>query len=64
LTAAPAVAPKVADSQPIDGKLVVPEATPERLKLGAELFAANCAAWNAPFAARPSPVWDDVVRRR
>jgi ribose transport system substrate-binding protein len=23
----------------------------------------NCAAWNAPFAARPSPVWDDVVRR-
>jgi ribose transport system substrate-binding protein len=25
--------------------------------------AANCAAWNAPFAARPSPVWDDVVRR-
>jgi len=25
--------------------------------------AGNCAAWNAPFAARPSPVWDDVVRR-
>jgi len=23
--------------------------------------AGNCAAWNAPFAARPSPVWDDVV---
>jgi ribose transport system substrate-binding protein len=26
--------------------------------------AGNCAAWNAPFAARPSPVWDDVVGRR
>jgi hypothetical protein len=25
--------------------------------------AGNCAAWNAPFEARPSPVWDDVVRR-
>jgi ribose transport system substrate-binding protein len=25
--------------------------------------AGNCAAWNAPFAARPSPAWDDVVRR-
>jgi ribose transport system substrate-binding protein len=24
--------------------------------------AANCAAWNAPFEERPSPVWDDVVR--
>ncbi|MBX9830058.1 MAG: sugar ABC transporter substrate-binding protein [Xanthobacteraceae bacterium] len=22
---------------------------------------ANCAAWNAPFAARPSPRWQDVV---
>ena len=25
--------------------------------------AANCAAWNAPFEKRPSPVWEDVVRR-
>jgi ribose transport system substrate-binding protein len=25
--------------------------------------ARNCAAWNAPFAARPLPVWDDVARR-
>jgi ribose transport system substrate-binding protein len=25
--------------------------------------SGNCAAWNVPFAARPSPVWDDVVRR-
>ena len=24
--------------------------------------AGNCAAWNVPFEARPSPVWDDVVR--
>jgi hypothetical protein len=24
--------------------------------------AANCAAWNRPFAARPSPNWNDVVR--
>jgi ribose transport system substrate-binding protein len=24
--------------------------------------AANCAAWNVPFAARPSPVWDEIVR--
>jgi ribose transport system substrate-binding protein len=26
------------------------------------VHAWNCAAWNAPFAARPSPVWGDVVR--
>ncbi len=26
------------------------------------VHAGNCAAWNAPFAARPSPVWADVVR--
>jgi ribose transport system substrate-binding protein len=25
--------------------------------------AGNCAAWNAPFAARPSPAWDDIARR-
>jgi ribose transport system substrate-binding protein len=24
--------------------------------------AANCAAWNAPFEARPSPDWDALVR--
>ena len=23
--------------------------------------AANCAAWNAPFEARPSPDWDSIV---
>jgi ribose transport system substrate-binding protein len=27
------------------------------------VHAGNCAAWNATFEARPSPVWDDVVRR-
>ena len=26
--------------------------------------AANCATWNAPFEARPSPVWDVVTRWR
>jgi len=24
--------------------------------------AGNCAAWNRPFAERPSPVWDAIVR--
>ena len=26
--------------------------------------ARNCAAWNAPFSARPSPRWDEVVARK
>lgn len=25
--------------------------------------AGNCAAWNAPFAVRPSPVWENIVSR-
>ena len=25
--------------------------------------AANCAKWNAPFEARPSPEWDSIVHR-
>ena len=40
------------------------ETIPPEIMLPVQVVdAANCAAWNAPFAARPSPVWDDVVRR-
>ena len=40
------------------------EAIPAEIMLPVQVVdAGNCAAWNAPFAARPSPVWDDVVRR-
>jgi ribose transport system substrate-binding protein len=40
------------------------EAIPPAIILPVRIVdAANCAAWNVPFAARPSPVWDDVVRR-
>jgi len=40
------------------------EAIPPEIMLPVRIVdAGNCAAWNAPFAARPSPVWDDVVRR-
>jgi ribose transport system substrate-binding protein len=40
------------------------EAVPAEIMLPVQVVdAGNCAAWNAPFEARPSPVWDDVVRR-
>ena len=40
------------------------EAIPAEIMLPVQVVdAGNCAAWNAPFEARPSPVWDDVVRR-
>ena len=39
------------------------EAIPAEIMLPVQVVnAGNCAAWNAPFAARPSPVWRDVVR--
>jgi ribose transport system substrate-binding protein len=39
------------------------EAIPPEIMLPVQVVdAGNCAAWNAPFAARPSPVWNDVVR--
>ena len=40
------------------------EAVPAEIMLPVQVVdAGNCAAWNAPFEARPSPIWDDVVRR-
>ena len=40
------------------------EAIPPEIMLPVQVVdAANCAAWNVPFAARPSPVWADIVRR-
>ena len=40
------------------------EAIPAEIMLPVQVVdARNCAAWNAPFDARPSPVWDDVVSR-
>jgi ribose transport system substrate-binding protein len=40
------------------------ETIPPEIMLPVQIVdAGNCAAWNAPFAARPSPVWDDVARR-
>jgi ribose transport system substrate-binding protein len=40
------------------------EAIPAEIMLPVQIVdAANCAAWNAPFEQRPSPVWSDVVRR-
>jgi ribose transport system substrate-binding protein len=39
------------------------EAIPAEIMLPVQVVdAGNCAAWNAPFAARPSPVWNNVVR--
>jgi ribose transport system substrate-binding protein len=39
------------------------EAIPAEIMLPVQVVdAGNCAAWNAPFEARPSPVWNDVVR--
>jgi len=40
------------------------EAIPAEIMLPVQVVdARNWAAWNAPFEARPSPVWDDVVSR-
>lgn len=40
------------------------EAIPPEIMLPVRIVdAANCAAWNAPFVARASPIWDDIVRR-
>src|SRR6185503_1672376 len=37
------------------------EAIPPEIMLPVQVVdAANCAAWNVPFAARPSPVWADI----
>jgi ribose transport system substrate-binding protein len=39
------------------------EAIPAEIKLPVQVVdIGNCAAWNRPFAARPSPDWNDVVR--
>jgi ribose transport system substrate-binding protein len=41
------------------------EAVPAEIMLSVEVIdATNCARWNAPFQARPSPDWDAVVRSR
>ena len=38
------------------------EAVPAEIMLPVEVIdAENCAAWNRPFASRPSPDWDAVV---
>ncbi len=40
------------------------ETIPAEIMLPVQVVdAANCAAWNAPFETRPSPVWDEIVRR-
>jgi ribose transport system substrate-binding protein len=40
------------------------EAVPAEVILPVQVVdAGNCARWNAPFEARPSPDWDKVVRR-
>ena len=40
------------------------ESLPPEIMLPVRIVdAANCAAWNAPFVARASPIWDDIVRR-
>jgi ribose transport system substrate-binding protein len=40
------------------------EAVPERIMLPVEVVhAGNCAAWNRPFAERPSPDWNAVACR-
>jgi ribose transport system substrate-binding protein len=39
------------------------EAVPAEIMLPVQVLdAGNCARWNAPFAARPSPDWNVVVR--
>jgi ribose transport system substrate-binding protein len=41
------------------------EAVPPEIILPVQVVdAQNCAAWNAPFAARPSPRWDEIVARK
>jgi len=39
------------------------ERVPTEIMLPVQMIdASNCAKWNAPFEARPSPEWDAVVR--
>jgi ribose transport system substrate-binding protein len=41
------------------------EAVPPEIILPVQVVdAQNCAAWNAPFSARPSPRWDQIVGRK
>jgi ribose transport system substrate-binding protein len=41
------------------------EAVPPEVILPVQVVdAGNCAAWNVPFAARPSPRWEDVAGRK
>jgi ribose transport system substrate-binding protein len=40
------------------------EAVPPEIILPVQVVdAQNCTAWNAPFSARPSPRWGEIVRR-
>jgi len=40
------------------------EAIPTEIILPVQVVdAANCAAWNVPFEARPDPIWDAVTSR-
>jgi ribose transport system substrate-binding protein len=40
------------------------ETIPAEIMLPVQVVdAGNCAAWNVPFEARLSPVWDEIVRR-
>ena len=41
------------------------EAIPAEIMLPVQVIdATNCAAWNRPYEARPSPEWDAVVAAR
>ena len=42
----------------LDGKPV-----PREIMVPAELIdRSNCRRWKVPFAERPSPAWDEIVR--
>ena len=39
------------------------ESVPREIMVPAELIdRANCARWKVPFAMRPCPVWEEIVR--
>jgi ribose transport system substrate-binding protein len=39
------------------------EIVPEEILLPVQIVdASNCAAWDVPFEARPTPDWDDVAK--
>jgi ribose transport system substrate-binding protein len=41
------------------------ESVPPEIVLPVQVVdAGNCAAWNAPFSARPSPRWDEMIGRK